>query len=94
MIQNCPPREGPDQPPVNRFPEPMTGERLEQTRALISGQLRESRYPTLRNVQCEIQGDAIVLQGRVPTFYAKQVAQELLRSVEPSVRIDNQLEVS
>ena len=35
----------------------------------------------------------VVLQGRVKSFYAKQMAQESLRSIRGVERIDNELQV-
>ena len=39
-----------------------------------------------------VQG-VLILQGRLPSFYLKQVLQTLLRELEGVERIDNQVEV-
>ena len=41
----------------------------------------------------EDRGDVLVLRGRVPSFYLKQVLQTLLRDVEGVRHIDNQVSV-
>lgn len=56
--------------------------------------LRQCPYPILRQVRCAIQDDVLVLSGVVPTFYAKQIAQELLRDLESIAQIDNRLVVA
>lgn len=40
-------------------------------------------------VQCAIEGDAIVLRGTLGTFYAKQQVQECVRSLQLPLSIDN-----
>lgn len=38
--------------------------------------LQKSRIPALRRIRIEENGSALVLSGRVPTYYYKQLAQE------------------
>src|SRR5262245_39017491 len=40
--------------------------------------LRSSRYSALRHVSCDYQGGVPVLRGCVPTYYLKQMAQEVV----------------
>ena len=44
-------------------------------------------------VHCATRGDHIVISGRVPSFYLKQLAQEVLRRVSGMPPIDNRLEI-
>lgn len=38
--------------------------------------LKQSSVPALRMVTIQVQEDMIILSGRVPTYYLKQLAQE------------------
>jgi hypothetical protein len=40
--------------------------------------LRESTYPALWNLRCQQTDGALILRGRVPLFYLKQLAQVLV----------------
>lgn len=56
--------------------------------------LRTSGYAaSMREVTCEAVADAVVLRGRVASFYFKQLAQEIVRKVDGACRIVNELEV-
>jgi len=57
-------------------------------RVLIETGVRELRY-----VRVELSDGHVRLNGRVPTFYAKQLAQEALRPYAIGLKIDNQLAV-
>ena len=41
----------------------------------------------------EWQGDQLVIQGRVPSFYLKQLLQDALKRLEGVQRIDNRVAV-
>ena len=51
--------------------------------------LRRSGHAELRRVEIDVHGNAIRLNGEVPTFYLKQMAQELARTTAPGFRIEN-----
>ena len=53
--------------------------------SLTAARLRESGYLFLWGVTCEFNEGVLSLSGTVPTFYLKQVAQELA-SRTPGVR--------
>jgi osmotically-inducible protein OsmY len=55
--------------------------------------LRSNPYLTLKNVSCDWHDGVVVLRGCVPSFYLKQIAQEVVASVEGVERIENQIEV-
>ncbi len=61
--------------------------------ARVAGRLRKSGYPALRRVSCESHEGVLVLRGHVPSYYLKQVAQELVRGVEGAEMILNKVEV-
>ena len=47
----------------------------------------------VRDVLVEPQRDQIVLRGRTPSFYVKQLAQEGIIDVMPGIRLVNAIEV-
>ena len=60
---------------------------------LLSNALARNPYFANRNVRIELQEDEIVLKGSVNTYYLKQLAQESVRSLKPTERIRNEIEV-
>lgn len=62
---------------------------LDQVKVALS----KSGYEQLRTLKTYCHHGKIVLQGRIPTYYLKQVAQELVRSVAEVKHIDNDLHV-
>ena len=56
--------------------------------------LRSSRYSALKHVSCDYQGEVLVLRGCLPSYYLKQIAQEVVaHQVQGVGRIDNQIQV-
>jgi hypothetical protein len=55
--------------------------------------LAQSPIYVLREIHVEQSGDALLLQGRVDTFYHKQLAQEVVRMVAMGMRVENELDV-
>jgi hypothetical protein len=56
--------------------------------------LRSSRYAALRHVSCDYRGGVLVLRGRLPTYYLKQMAQEVVaHQFDQGGRLDNQIQV-
>ncbi len=81
-----------DSPSGNALPQhtaPASPGLLEQLRQV----LQSSTHREIRNAHCEIQGDTVVLQGQVSSFYLKQVAQALVASIERVQLIRNELTV-
>lgn len=57
--------------------------------------LRNAAYPEVRQLSCEFQERKVVLQGRVSSYYLKQVAQNLiLDGLRNSIEVENQLAVA
>lgn len=56
--------------------------------------LEKSAYRSLQGVDCEYNGDQLILRGTVPSFYMKQVAQSLLKPILSIQRVDNRLLVA
>jgi osmotically-inducible protein OsmY len=61
----------------------------------IRAQLSLSASPifAIRELQVRRENNELVLRGRVPTFYFKQVAQELVRAVSSGYPVVNRVEV-
>jgi len=55
--------------------------------------LGSSSHLFLRHIACHAEGDALCLEGKVPSFYLKQTAQSLLQSLEGVPRVENRLQV-
>ncbi|MEM7475033.1 MAG: BON domain-containing protein [Planctomycetota bacterium] len=55
--------------------------------------LSESPIAEVRHVRVEQKGDKILLQGRVRTFYAKQMAQETVRPALGDLLLVNSVNV-
>ena len=75
--------------------QPATPSRLPQPglRELAEGRLRRNPYLALRNVSCDCRGGVLVLRGRLPSYYLKQVAQEAVAHLEGVQGVENQIEV-
>jgi osmotically-inducible protein OsmY len=56
--------------------------------------IHTSPYFSGRKVQSATEGGRVVLQGKVGTYFQKQMAQEIARRVEGVELIDNCLEVT
>jgi hypothetical protein len=46
-----------------------------------------------RLIEFQYQGDVLVVRGKLPTFYLKQILQSVLRDLDGVRRIDNQVTV-
>ncbi len=56
--------------------------------------LRSSPYSALKHVSCDCQGGVLVLRGCLPTYYLKQIAQEVVAHQFHKVeRLENRIEV-
>ncbi len=47
----------------------------------------------IRNLDIELQPERVVLRGRAPTYYLKQLAQHGVRDVLPQVCLENAIVV-
>jgi hypothetical protein len=55
--------------------------------------LRRNPYLALKTVSCDYQGRVLILRGCLPTYYLKQLAQEVVAHLNEVDRIDNQIQV-
>ena len=76
--------------------EPATPSRTPQPSLLelAEGCLRRTPYLALKNVACDCRDGVLVLRGCLPSYYLKQVAQEVVaHQVKGVGRLDNQIQV-
>lgn len=63
----------------------------------VTGRLRlllsESPIAEIRKIRVEQEGDTVMLEGRVRSFYAKQMAQETIRGATTGLHIENRVRV-
>jgi osmotically-inducible protein OsmY len=62
--------------------------------ARVSHQLQSTGRSTLQAVCVQERQGTVVLSGRVPTFYAKQLAQTIAASVDGVSRVCNETTVA
>jgi osmotically-inducible protein OsmY len=75
--------------PVTRRPDPEASAQAAAERGL-----RSSRYSALKHVSCDYQGGVLTLRGCLPTYYLKQIAQEVVaHQIEGVKRLENQIQV-
>jgi osmotically-inducible protein OsmY len=67
--------------------------RTESVSDEAESRLRDSSHLFLRHVRCGFDQGRLQLDGKVPSFYLKQLAQALVQSVDGVERIDNRLTV-
>jgi osmotically-inducible protein OsmY len=62
--------------------------------AAIERRLRCSSYFALREIGCVCREGVVTLQGRLPTYYLKQVALAIADEVAGGLAIQNRIEVT
>ncbi|HTU23560.1 MAG TPA: BON domain-containing protein [Gemmataceae bacterium] len=55
--------------------------------------LRATGYGPLRFVEVSVQAQLVILAGRVPSYYLKQIAQTAVQAVPGTHQVRNDLEV-
>lgn len=76
-----------------RIDQPPTTERQDRRGDQVASRLAASGYPSLRNVQCEVSEDVMVLSGTVSSYYLKQMAQTVAGQTDGVGRVKNRLQV-
>jgi osmotically-inducible protein OsmY len=80
-------------PRMSAFPSLSKGTGSGEIQIRIDHALKQSPHDLGRDVTGTHADGIVVLQGRVDTFFHKQVAQELLRKLDGVQRVVNLLEV-
>ena len=69
-------------------------EYVSQLESCVRRELCAVAYPGFKQIGCVVRDGVLVLSGRLPSYYLKQVAQTVVRShLEPAMVIDNQISV-
>jgi len=55
--------------------------------------LRRSLHPALRHLQVETSGTALIVSGKVTSYYLKQLAQETIMPVRGELQLVNRVRV-
>jgi osmotically-inducible protein OsmY len=61
--------------------------------ARVRQALVRSGYAALKQLQCALDAETLVLTGRVPSFYLKQLAQEIARRSSGLEQVTNDVKV-
>jgi osmotically-inducible protein OsmY len=61
---------------------------------LAESRLRGNSYLALKNISCQYQDGDLVLRGRVPSYYLKQIALAAVANLPGVRRVVNQIDVS
>ncbi len=67
--------------------------RSHQLARAAKDRLLNSPYATLQQVSCHCDGPHLILRGRLPSFYYKQLAQEVVGKVYDGLQVINETEV-
>ncbi len=59
----------------------------------VRSQLRGNPYQAVKQVSCEYRDGTLILRGRLPSYYLKQVAQTAVARVPGVERVVNHIEV-
>jgi hypothetical protein len=59
----------------------------------VQKSLAQTGYLPLRNVRCSLEGSTVILCGRVPTYYLKQIAQSAAARTAGICNVNNHIEV-
>jgi osmotically-inducible protein OsmY len=73
-----------------------TSDGLEAAQVMRAAQrrLEASTYAALKRVRCRFRQGKLQLNGRVPTYFHKQLAQEALRTLPGVTKLVNNISVS
>ena len=76
--------------PATLLPNPVSSPVVEQ---VVRDALAHSPIQSHRKIRVEQAGDTLYLHGCVESFYYKQLAQEVVRTVCRGVQVSNDLDV-
>ena len=72
---------------------PMTATVVEKVQPRAQAALSNSPFYELRELQVERRRDGLLISGCVSSFYHKQLAQEVVRSVSADAKVINSIHV-
>jgi hypothetical protein len=80
--------------PTSTEPDKQSPDPQDSLQELAERCLRRNPYLALKNISCDYRGGVLVLGGCLPSYYLKQIAQEVVaHQVKGVGRIDNQIQV-
>jgi hypothetical protein len=71
----------------------LQSERSDLLHDAVIAALRSSGFRFLRNVECKVLDDLVILTGVLPSFYLKQVAQTIAMGIDQVREVRNMVEV-
>lgn len=60
---------------------------------VVGREFQASPYPAMRGLRCVSDGGSLTLEGRVRSFFLKQMAQALVSRLAGGVAVENRIEV-
>jgi osmotically-inducible protein OsmY len=78
---------------THALPTPVKENSPARIEAEAQRRLRGSSSYAMRSVVCEYRDGMLVLKGQLPSYYHKQVAQELVQQIQGVKGIENQIGV-
>jgi osmotically-inducible protein OsmY len=60
---------------------------------MADARFREDSHIALRGISCKVDQGVLVLEGRLSTFFQKQLAQEIVANIDGVVQVINNIEV-
>ena len=79
--------------PTDRDAADLTMTQRETPADIAHRLLWNSSYHTVRTVRCTFQEGVLTMEGRLSSFYLKQIAQTTVKGIEGVDRIENRIEV-
>jgi len=80
--------------PTGTEPDTQRSDPQASLKAVAERALRSGPYPALKKLSCDYRGEVLVLRGCLPSYYLKQIAQEVVaHQVHGVGRLDNQIQV-
>jgi len=67
---------------------------IDEVEARIQDRLAAHGDPALRRLSWNLDGGVLVLNGRLPSFYLTQVAQEVVANLDEVLQVVNCIEVA
>ena len=80
--------------PTGTEPDKPSPDPQASLQAVAERALRSGPYPALKKLSCDYRGGVLVLRGCLPSYYLKQIAQEVVaHQFDHGGRLENRIEV-
>ena len=74
-------------------PTPTPAEHAGRLAEQAESRLRTNSYYALKQVSCECRHGTLILRGSLPSYYLKQIAQEMVVRLDGVTQVVNQIAV-